>query len=593
MLRLLLLTGFLAADLSALDHHPPKGYEPQGMLLRFPNHLTTTLEAPATPILLGAGWVVHYVIHNGGGSAVDWFPGGGVDRRLPTPVWLEALGPDQAPAEDPHRHDDLPLDNGVRGGRIIPPWGTAVLTVDPQDFVRFDRPGRWTLRMFHDLGMGPAYGDQDPRWATATVDVLMPDATQAAAVVAEHESRIAARWTMLGERGVAHADFAAMRLPVYLPLLEARALAGSRLALDGLEAMPTGEAIDSLLRVLTAAPGPLPPAEEAWGARAHPWSRALRALARRRPPTDEEVKLGMGGDPRLQATMDAARLERATRAALALLHHQQLELRQSALAFLRRGPLDPQLLVPLIEAAVRMPANESELSELLAIIRAQSRPPPDPRTSAAAAMLWLDHLLYHRAERPPGWQETLGGLLLHPAPRIREWAVLCVPQDDIARWTPVVATLMQDDDQYVRSRAVGVASGLGPQMIPHLRAAIVRGNDPEWIAQTIGRLAGRQIQALAWTDRLAESLEAFADSNSLHGFFRTLGPYDLRSTHPVEEPLPPAERRATAERLRAFVASHGEAIDRSALGPPDDSWPRDLLPEGWSIVGADRTSWPP
>jgi len=322
----------------AVEHQMPHGYRcPEGSILY--DDLTTKLEVPDKPVVVGSAWVVHYVVHNNGTTPLSVNPDFDEYLWRSTRVWLEAIGPDGVFAADPLAYKSFP---GRLGGTMvsenspISPSGSRVFTVTPRRYVRLDRPGRWTLRLFHDLGMGRASDGYEPRWATATIDVVMPDAAQAEAVLIDHESRLTQHLDSKNERRPAGADFPAMELSIYLPLLSARARAGSRYAIQGLAMIPTAGATDSLLEILTRRPPPAPPAEKLL-ADLHPWVIAFRSLTRRLPPTEFQRRIRGGADPHLLAAMDEQRKERATLAARAALRFHEAAVRDAATAFLSRS----------------------------------------------------------------------------------------------------------------------------------------------------------------------------------------------------------------------------------------------------------------
>lgn len=604
-LPVLLVVILLASNLNAVEHREPKDYRADTAEIPLPGDLVTNLEVPTKPILLGTSWVLHYVIHNRNISELTWMHGGDYRGARPTRVWLEASAPDGTWAVDPLRHTSVNDMGGIGGGITIPPFGSSAITVIPGDYVRLDRPGKWTLRMFHDLGIGPPQGDEDPRWATATVELVMPDETQARAVLAQHERLVAAalddrtghRWPTVGERHHAGPDFKSMAFPIFLPLLVEKTRQGSRMAIDGIAAMPTSEACDALLDLLQVPAAAAPAMEIEYGgvSRAHPWNLVLNALSERLPPPLTEQKWAGTGDPALLATMDEPRKLRTQQAAMALAHHADEDIRRAAGVLLSRFPLTSDALLSLIETTVTGARDTSAFHSLLAAYRSSGAPVPDPMTSAAAAMVWLDHLLNNRNQRPDGWKESLAKLLIHPAPRVREWAVMILPRDEPERWLPFVAKALQDVDHDVRSRAIGSANDYpGPMLIPFLQAVMLRDPNATYAAEVVGRIAGKTAAAQAWINYLENSRVGFvATSNSLSSLFQVIGPLQARSNWTVEHQTDAAELHAIAERLRAFVLNHSKAIEGGTLGLPDESWPIDLLPDGWWIVLPDAKTWPP
>lgn len=586
----------------ALEHRAPKDHNAGTAELPLPGDLVTTLEVPTKPILIGSSWVLHYVIHNRNASKLTWKFGCDYRGKRPTRVWLEAVDREGTLAVDPLGHTSVNDMGGIGGHITIPPFSTNVITVNPSEYVRLDRPGRWTLRMFHDLGMGPSQGDHDPRWASATVALTMPDDIEANQVVKMQErlievaleDRVAHRWPTAGERGSTAPDFKAMAVPVFLMPLVERVRQGSRMAIAGIAEIPTPEACDALLEILEMPVQRPLQVEEDYSPAAHPWCLALLALAERfAPPVSDQAWAGTG-DPRLLATIDVARRERICQTVAPLIHHEDASVKRAAGMVLARCLVDTGSLLPLIGETLTTPANESAFHDLLSAYRSSGAPIPDPISGPAAAMVWLDHLLYHPQERPEGWKEILTTLLVHPAPRVREWAVMILPRDEPERWASFVIKVLQDDDANVRSRAI-YASGdyPGPALVPFLQEAMLREREPSTAAEYIGKIAGKSAAALAVIYYLEKSPERFATSNSVQHVFRVLGTFDVRSSWTTEREPDDLERHAIAEHLRAFIASQHEVIDRGALGLPDKSWPIDLLPEGWWIVLPDAQTWPP
>src|SRR5262249_695418 len=106
----------------------------------------------------------------------------------------------------------------------------------------------WTSR---DAG----FAKDDPRWAEASFEVLMPDESQAKKVVERMlgaKEKLERYWTWDTPD---FADFACLRYSVYLPVLEKMAAdtPGGRNALLGIAHNPTPEATEALFRLLKTA----------------------------------------------------------------------------------------------------------------------------------------------------------------------------------------------------------------------------------------------------------------------------------------------------------------------------------------------------
>lgn len=428
----------LLGALGATEHRAPASYAPESggdaVASGPPPGLIVALEAPAA-VVMGEGWVVHYVVR---ATAAPFTLSDGGDGRAVRPVrtWLEAVHESGVFADDPH-----PAGFVCLGGRIVrprlEPGADHVITILPRSYVRLDRPGRWTLRVFHDLGFGPERGDGDPRWTAAEVLVVEPDAATARRVFAEHRSRLGRDGWLRGQRGSPPADFAALEHPLYLPLLVELARGGSYHAIIGLGVCRDPRAPAALAALLDIDHLPVPEDEAAVLSRASSTPSGVRALIlrtlARRPGSTPDVALAQRIDARLVPLgADADVTVRAAARALAV-----------AL------PARRETLHALLDAAGDDPAEHALVDELIGAITADAAIPPPEGEGVAAQLLWLRRLAQPEF-RPLDWQDRLFRLLIAPQPRVREMAVRAVPAADLDRWRPLLEALRTDRDSAVR-----------------------------------------------------------------------------------------------------------------------------------------------
>ena len=593
----------LAVVAGAVEHRAPEGYggpDADHAKKPLPIGIETALEVPRGPLLLGSGWVVHYVIRNRGEQPFSITLGG--DYRGPRPIntWLEALDSTGVFASDPLRGTQVDCMGGMGIAPEIKPGHEQAITSNPRLYVRIDHPGRWTLRVFQDLGLGPAHTDRDPRWAEAVVDVVMPDEAQAAAVLAEHESRSDFDGGTMGERSAIGPDFAAMGFPIYLPLLDARAREGSVRAIEGLGAIRTAAAVEALLGVLErpAVPRPArerpPTRKRGWFAEEHPHTVAFKALRERLRPTEEQREYLGTGDPVLLATMDAANTTRLRRVASAALRAPDPEVREAAAGVLERSP-EPQDAETLLAALDRTAAvgEGNTLYRLLAAWRGLGYEGPSPTSRPAGALIWLDRLRRDQAWRPDGWRDVLPALLAHAAPRVRELAVQVLPDDEPERWAPIMVARLADADAQVRWMAVASAWRCRhPSLLPGLRAAMDNERTNSVAAIAIGAIAGREAEVLAWVDQINEGTGTYAAGYGIQFGWRALTGAPLMGGWAGADQPGIQERQAIAARLRAFVSEHRQALAVGQLTLPDATWPIELLPGNWYMALPDGGKWP-
>lgn len=588
----------LSPALVAVEHQRPAGY--QDLSRRkdapaLPPGLRTALVVPSGRILLGSPWQVHYVLRNVGQGDIA-ATAGWDDRNSvrPTRYWFEAVAPDGRFGRDPFAFDGVD-DWGGMGLRVtVPPGGEQRLTVNPRLFVRFDRPGRWTLRLYHDLGFAISRSDDDPRWATVEVELVMPDAAQAAQVLAEQEALFGG-WNqggqlVTGREGPPPADFSAMAFPVYLPLLDERARRGSLRAIQAIAEIPTPEAIDSLLGILARPPVPLPEAEAAVRALppAHIHTLALNALARRIPGARErQLLLGPGSRP-LMDSLDLRRAVRIAEAAQARMDDPDPAIRGAARNLRRICPVDPGQLAAEIGRALD---GQTQRGEMLGLLAAWEQLVPDapPPPGQIADALWLLRLVRRPEERPAGYEDRLEPLLAHPHALLRQLAVQALPGTTPARWAPAFLRLMQDEDEQVRWWAFsGVGRCRDRSLLPALTAALDDTRYRHMAAVAIGSIEGRHAEALLWLDRFQRGA---SDQEKREAFSRCWYAFTMLNAASRNNDV--AEMgQAFIEPLRAFIFAHQADLVRGPL-VPDATWPTDIMPPTWYLWLRDQGTWPP
>ncbi len=142
-----------------------------------------------------------------------------------------------------------PMING-QGGYVLRA-GDSCKDAIPLDFYRrLEKPGFYRVRVAHHLNLSkPPIPKDDVRWGEAAIEVLMPSPQQAKEIVERMrhlESDIASH------SAENCTDFAGLRFPVYLPILEAtvKDKQGDKRAILGITHMPTPEATGSLIGLL-------------------------------------------------------------------------------------------------------------------------------------------------------------------------------------------------------------------------------------------------------------------------------------------------------------------------------------------------------
>jgi len=125
---------------------------------------------------------------------------------------------------------------GVSSTRVLKTGDSFHQTLPLVPYARFEHAGTYRVRLFHDLGwkrprprapgrvnLPPA---TDPRWTEARIVLVQPNEAQARRVVARMAKQPFDPNRTSGKKSTPLADFACLRYPVYLPLLERRVRRG-------------------------------------------------------------------------------------------------------------------------------------------------------------------------------------------------------------------------------------------------------------------------------------------------------------------------------------------------------------------------------
>lgn len=216
-----------------------------------------SVELDKKEFVLGENVLLHYSVKNEGEEPLLIYVGGDY-RGSPRSLRFKVHAYDEAGKRlaDPHPN---PWNMGGLGTHPELKSGeTYWLSIPLTRYVQFDNPGTYRLRVFHDLGWNEHFGIPD------TIDNSMPKRDTVAPIVettirfrdpspkdaqrvvdAATKPRPESYW---GHRTAPYGDWAAMRHPVYLPLLLKVAKAHEG-AIATIASIPTPEATDALIRL--------------------------------------------------------------------------------------------------------------------------------------------------------------------------------------------------------------------------------------------------------------------------------------------------------------------------------------------------------
>jgi hypothetical protein len=214
-----------------------------------------TLKASKAKYFLGENILLDYRISYDGEGALDVYTVTGLGSPDCTVVAIDEDGK-KAPASTRVFHST------GQSGRLLRRGDYVRFTIPLGHYCRLEKPGKYRIRAAHNLrwtDWDVAIAKDDPRWAETTIEVSMPDEAQARAVVermlraSEDVKRYQQAFCTWNTGD--YADFACLRFPVYLPILEKMAADkhGDSRALLGIAHNPAPAATQTLLRLLKTA----------------------------------------------------------------------------------------------------------------------------------------------------------------------------------------------------------------------------------------------------------------------------------------------------------------------------------------------------
>jgi len=239
----LLLTSLLSllpvAQAQSLFQPSPIGPVPDGAKV--------TLESERTNYFLGENILIHFVLENTSTEPFTANFGGdyrGSSRSLRFIV--SAVDENGQLVEDP---DPNPMCLGGLGGpQQIKPGEKYIYSLPLMRYRKLINPGRYTITVHHDFGWKEADNRKLP-FGETTLNLQMPDATQAEAVVSIMEKLPTNSGTVMGRRADLYSDFSCLCHPIYLDSLVRRARAGNLRALAGIGGMANTNATAALIEL--------------------------------------------------------------------------------------------------------------------------------------------------------------------------------------------------------------------------------------------------------------------------------------------------------------------------------------------------------
>ena len=209
-----------------------------------PEKFKISLEPEKTKFLIGELMLIHYRIDNLGETPIDVEFGG--DHRATvrsTRFKIKSIDKDGTAVADPYPY----AQQICRGGILNPAKVTAgtplYQSLDLSDFAQIDKPGKYTIEVFHDLGWVHA-----PK-ALAEIEVAMPTAAEAEKIARDTLSMKDPPWEGNYARRKPYRELGALARPEYLPILKTLVQEGKGDALWVIEHIATPEATLALMEL--------------------------------------------------------------------------------------------------------------------------------------------------------------------------------------------------------------------------------------------------------------------------------------------------------------------------------------------------------
>jgi hypothetical protein len=455
-----------------------------------------------------------------------------------------------------------------QSGRFLRRGDSQGFTIPLSYYCRLEKPGKYRIRAAHNLfwsHQGVAIAEGDPRWTEVTIEVRMPDEAEAGKVVeqmlrAREDVRIYQRAFCTWETSD-YADFACLRHPVYLPILEklVEDVRGDRRALLGIAHNPTPEATQALLRLSTTRDrGRLKRVVAALCDRL-PEPKGVHRQNRRHPIQVEIADDGgldaRDADPALVKTSWQGDFSAPTRKfARELLMDDDFELVRCAAYVLEAVGIQEDMpdlaaavsrLVPLVERVEQpqsvgevAPVGQACLDATHAIEAMAARgvdPKADPRTPGEV-IHFVSTVKQRKEFRPEGWERRYQGWVLEEPPYVRDFVLFNGPR-------PLPNALI---DVYRDGTRKVIATTNDQTIHAAVRSALELGVP---VDELLGMLADRMDCEGPIHDRIYASAVDLLETGK-HERVR------LRCMPPLSK----GERAAVQARWREFLKEHGQAI---------------------------------
>jgi len=412
-----------------------------GMANAVTSPLTAMLEFDKSSYYLGEPVLVHFGLKNTSDMPVEFNMGGDYRGIRETRFIVTATDAHGKVVPDPFTRVNCM--GGESGGHTIYPGETWWHSLALWNYREFTQPGRYTVRVTHDLGWNgnsdiPLHGV--PRGATPPVGegalmLVMPTPAQAQHVLALMSKLPADNHHIKSDgRSEPYADLTALTIPVYVPFLRTAAEKGDDFAIEGISSIGDPTATAALIALA--------------GNRHHAVARAAVEALAERVPNAGGWRLDLRRDfpQRTWRTTFTPAVRQRARALLA--KPDTLTIGAQILTGVGNAH-DLPLMRNKLNAAIAA-GDDNTAAEFIYTATGMFQrgvKPPSGKRSAGQAMLLLTYLNTHPNARPIGWRETTRWMLAHPNAFVRFTALRGMPVPIEATFLPTIRALLAGKDQ--------------------------------------------------------------------------------------------------------------------------------------------------
>lgn len=501
---------------------------------RFCRDGKVAVELDKPEFVLGENVLLHYSVTNQGEEPLRIYVGGDY-RGSPRSLRFKVHAYDEAGKRLPDPHPNPWNMGGLGIHPELKQYETYWLSIPLLDYVRFEKPGTYRVRVFHDLGWNewteiPETIDNSMPGSDAiapivetTIRLRKPTDTEARAVLEETEKpRPETSW---GHRSPPHGAWSALRHPIYLRLLVDVATKHDP-AIQSIASITTPEATDALIRL------------------AENGSSVAEALLPERLPHPNFQKRENWNESWSMRERDVRNswrddyADRVRQIAWRLLESDETEpyeerksvwmLGSSILLRIGRAENLPRFIAaanPIVESLGTVAAEQQQypspatviadfVSTGRQLIERGARPETEPRT-AFESMMFMTAIGTDEDFRPAGWQTLARRLMKHSMPRVRSTCVGNLPRPIEQQFVAPIIALFSDSSPLVAAAALLSVGAAKDERFLEAALKASRDAQDEWVRGAASSAAANCKPAEKHGPKPAEaasSLEASLDA---------------------------------------------------------------------------------